>query len=994
MKAARVVVLSVGVVLLLLLIAVGLALTSKVQTWAARRALAGHPELHATLGSVSAGFQKVQLRAVRMESNGAVLTLPMLDAELPLLSAGLNQNVQIKSLVAKGWTLDLSKATAPSGPSNNPTRTAATPTREFSLVSTASAADAAAANTAAVFKGVFADLRLPVDLSLDGLDLEGDVILAESAGQGVSRLQVTIKGGGLAAGREGSFVLDAAGAKAAGDALNVHSTITAAMDTPRTFNRLGAKANANAKGPQFPNGAVLNVDATAERKGSGEAYSVVLAGTEKQLADLKAELVSATSRIAGTWKLDLHDTDLAPFALGRTLPTFEAAGQGNFETGTTFEEVHASGRLNASADRIEVFLPELSAIGAISLAADFDILQHARLLRIERLNATVTGSKPVATVRALQSFEFNLATGELRVADPAQELLGITLNGVPVAWVRPFTGDYELSGGDLQGEFAASAREGGLALRAKAPLTVKGLSLSSAGKPVLAGVDASLNASADYTPGGWQAEVLDLNLHGSGKTLLSLNAKAGKLSGADQVMKATGRWNADLPGWTTQPFAAGQFQLTTGKAQGDFSASIGATKAIEAKLSLTNLVAATKETLPAVTAELRADMGPDGKTTFSAPLLFEQASRKSDLLFGGTLTTGPAGTTIDGRISSEKLVVEDVQLLSLIVPASEKSADGKPKGPDDKPFWGNLRGQVTLTLKKVAYNDSFEASDVGGVIHIDPTSLKFEEVRAAFGPESDLKFAGGVAFDPKATERYQLASNVALTNFDTRPAFRAVNPAQLPTIETRINVTGRMTGEGANLALLAERAHGQFEVVSKGGVFRALASVMSSEKMEAAQSGFSIVGGLLGGSTAATLNAASEILKMLSEIPFDQMSMSAERDANLNVVLKDFSLISPDLRLGGAGQILYAPGKSLVDQALDLRISLGARGRLGELLGQVKMLKAEKDNLGYYALNSTIKVGGTLAKTDNSDLNTKLMNLALEKTGVGDALNKIFGGGK
>ena len=135
-------------------------------------------------------------------------------------------------------------------------------------------------------------------------------------------------------------------------------------------------------------------------------------------------------------------------------------------------------------------------------------------------------------------------------------------------------------------------------------------------------------------------------------------------------------------------------------------------------------------------------------------------------------------------------------------------------------------------------------------------------------------------------------------------------------------------------------------------------------------------------------------MKLLSEIPFDQLSVSAERDANLNVVLKDFSLISPDLRLGAVGQILYAPGKSIVDQALDLKVSMGARGRLGELLGQVKMLKAEKDNLGYYALNTSIKVGGTLARTDNSDLSTKLMNLALEKTGVGDALNKIFGGGK
>ena len=57
----------------------------------------------------------------------------------------------------------------------------------------------------------------------------------------------------------------------------------------------------------------------------------------------------------------------------------------------------------------------------------------------------------------------------------------------------------------------------------------------------------------------------------------------------------------------------------------------------------------------------------------------------------------------------------------------------------------------------------------------------------------------------------------------------------------------------------------------------------------------------------------------------------------------------------------YSPDKPLLEQALNMEFTMAARGRLGELLGEVKMLKAEKDSLGYTAFTTPIKIGGTLA---------------------------------
>ena len=51
------------------------------------------------------------------------------------------------------------------------------------------------------FDGIFSRIKIPVDLSVDGVQLEGDVILPESRG----RVKVTLAGGGLREGREGKF---------------------------------------------------------------------------------------------------------------------------------------------------------------------------------------------------------------------------------------------------------------------------------------------------------------------------------------------------------------------------------------------------------------------------------------------------------------------------------------------------------------------------------------------------------------------------------------------------------------------------------------------------------------------------------------------------------------------------------------------------------------------------------------------------------------------
>ena len=364
MKPLRLVGAIAGVLAAGLLALVALAFNSSFQTWAAKRWLAAHPQVRVSLGHVAAGLNQVELTGVRVESaGGAVLELPRVTADLSVLKA-LFKKAEVRHLSARGWTLDLTHArhlaATLQGLATTLRATESDVGREFSLLPSARAADPAPAPM--MFHGILTQIVLPLDVAVDALELEGEAVLPPLAGYGGARVNVTLRGGGLGVGRTGTFVLDLASAKGDGSSLTLHTVLTTGMATPRTFSRLGTKSDVTVSDTQFPEGVKLSIDAAAERSAPGESYTIALATGAKQLLALRADYNFGTSRLAGTWKVDAQRLDFEPFALGHPLPEFTAMGAGSFETGGTFAELHASGRLTASVAHLENALPELASM--------------------------------------------------------------------------------------------------------------------------------------------------------------------------------------------------------------------------------------------------------------------------------------------------------------------------------------------------------------------------------------------------------------------------------------------------------------------------------------------------------------------------------------------------------------------------------------------------------------------------------------------------------
>lgn len=1013
MNLARSLLIGVVALVAALLVCLAVVLTPAVQTWLVHRDLARRPDLRLSIGRVAAGFGRVELTDVTFERDGARVHAPHVSAEMHVWPALFSQRFVISRLTADDCDVQFSAA-APPSPSTARTaggvpsgsaavRGVSGTARPTGAPTEPAGTPVAAAKTALrAFAGIFDTLSFPFDTSIAAVDIRGRVSVAGSPGKATVR----ISGGGLAVGRTASFDVEAVEAPGHGPLKTVAltGTATATMDTPRTFTDVALNLDASASGPRLGEPIALAVVARAHRAGTAEAYALTLNKGDRRLLELQADLPAAHTRIDGTWNIDVRAGDVNPLMAARPVPSFSASGEGRWEADPGFANMHAAGRLAATVGGLATLSPELSGIGPMKLSANIDVARSGGVFSVAKLDVRLADTQPVAVIRALQPFQFNLGTGELRPTDASQELVGIVLQGVPLSWVRPFARDLELTGSGVRGELVASPRAGGFSVKSKSPLTVAGLAISRSGRPLVHGLDLSVTASGDYAPQGWQAEVSGVAGGAGAAKMLLLNAKAGQLAGAGQPVKATGMVGLDLGACSAQPVAAGFDALKRGDAEVNFVASFGAKAEVQATVSLQRLAAAVQgrlQALPAVAGTVRADVAADGHVAFDAPITIENAGRKSDLALAGTFTPSAHGGAFDAQATSTNLVLDDLRSLAVLAPGRAAPVAGRPTPPP----WAGFNGTVAVQLRNLVYTGVLRMTDVTGRIQVAGGNLTFDHVRAGTGNGGSAQVNGVIRFDPAAAEPFTLGADVALTDFDSGPLIRAANPTQPPAIEGRFTITTKVTAHAESLGGLPGAITGEFALTSKGGVFRGLSvnvgnlvensSKLASWLASAGNAITSLAGRKDYDEITSRSEAANELAKILSTISYDQLGMVVSRDEQRNIKVRELTLISPEIRISGSGHARQRPGQSFLNDVVDLDLHLRARGRPAELMKYLGVLDPKPDDLGYAACTMPVKVEGSLMKPDTTQLSNRLVALAVEKTGLTekavDWINRLRG---
>lgn len=648
--------------------------------------------------------------------------------------------------------------------------------------------------------------------------------------------------------------------------------------------------------------------------------------------------------------------------------------------------------VNATAAQLlALWLPGV----AVQAVADLDVTWRDARLEVApgRLALNQRGAEPFLVVRLPQRFVVNVADG-LRVTaeQAARPVAEVQLARFPLAWVSAGAAGPRLAGELRDARLEVLADGTALSLRAPQPIVLQGFGLQQAAGPVLRGLQIACQPLGEFAAGSLVKFSLGdvLIRDETGLALVQATVDVSQPTAGD--WRAALGFNSNLPALANQPVLAALGELSAGRASGEIRAAVAAGAVqVEARSTLNGLVLKNGAvSLPVANLSLKTVVQPDGSFTAQMPLLLDRAGRRSDLNFSAKGSLQGGRLNVDATLGSERIELEDVLQLAAGFSAAAPSAPpvtpavaAKPVSvvkPDTAPAWAGVHGRLALDIKQITRGDLWSTSGLTGLLTVAPERIELRDLSAVSGPNGRLGAKGVVTFTP-GTQPYRLDGSFELTEFDAGALLKALEPGQSPVVEGIFGVKSSFAGSGATLAQLAELTRGDFGLTSRAGVFRGLKR--TSEKVSVATKAVELgaaLGSLLGTSkvgkaaekVAGQAYQVDQVAQTLGEFTYDQLSVHLVRDATLNIQLKEFALVSPYARLQGAGQVSQVEGKPLLEQPLTLTLALGARGKLEEQLGKLRVLDGTRDELDYARAREKVVLTGTLSRPDPTPFFTRL----------------------
>lgn len=916
---------------LLILVCVGLLFVPAVQTFVVHRALASQPQVKAQVDSVAVTLGGANLRGLRFEQPGLLVTAPSFEADVPLLDLA-SQKIDLTRLVAHDVAIVIDPAAAAADALANPRP-----------------ADAAPAPSSP-FAGLLKSIALPASLRAGGVDLAGTIRVL---GAQPVEAAFTLKGGGIAAGSEGALTLTL-NASATQGKLVSEVLLRPTLGADGQLTALSAVLNATAESTSLATPAKLQTELAITRVGEGETYRLRIATGAAPLVELTSSWAPGATQTPGRWLLAVTDADLKPFLLGTALPTFSAKGEGEL-TAASAERFRIGGQLAVAADALER-VAGAPALGPVNGDLRFALEMEAGKPRIEALSLTVSGAaSPVLSVEVRQPFGFDSATKKIQPSRPGADLCDVVLLGLPNAWLKPYLPAGLTLGGPITGAWIVRAEEEGFTAAASAPLLLPGLRQDGpAGLQWVFDAVRVEGSRVGFGPAGLTARVERLRVQRNGEDVVSASVELTRKPAAPLVAKCELR--AALAALTAQPALAGASRLSGGTATLSFDTSVGDALTAKALLSLVGLRAGSAGELPDVTLNAEVSRQADGVLTAKLPMTVRNnaASRTSDLELSATLTPKEGQTQIAARVVSQNLHVPDLQIFAALAPATPPVAATPPaaataatkpapaSAPAANPVWAGYGGELALSLARVVYAPGVVLTKIEGKVALTPDTLSLQGLQAALG-DGRLSLGGALNFIRPAGA-YGLACDVSVRDLASGPLLRALSPTQAVPLEGIFSLDAKLTGQGSDPAAAAKAAAGEVKLTGKNGVIRAL----NLETNRYAKAGSAIAGlaglaGALSGNSqlaerGAQLTALNSVARQLGQLPFDDIVLSAKRGSSGELEISDLTLRAPQLTLAGSGAIANIAGRGFADQPLLLSMKLGARGDMASALQTLGLL--------------------------------------------------------
>ena len=531
MKRLKIPLLIVASLASLVLLAVLLAFTPGVQTWAVRRVLSGQPGLSLEVGHVAAGLTSAELRDVRVVQDGTIVSVKEITAAYSATDYLSGKKINVSKVVVRGVEVDARK----------PAAKPATPPAAAAL---------------APFAGVLNAIKLPGEVRLGRLEVDAKVLLPDSQSAALK-----LEGGGIAPGQFGTLTWTVTFADSRKDApltgAQVNGEVKLRTTADLRVDAIDVVADAGVTGPGLPADRVkLNLKLEQPAANAGERIvarvSLVRGTAVEPLLNAQVDYAAGRPVLSGVWDLAVRSEQLAAALAGFGLPEVALAGKGSFTYNLESGAATTAGEVTGKISRLEKLGAELAAIGTLQVRTAFaggSSKESAQLGRLEFEVAAEDGRKFV-TVAAQQKLSFNFKDKRLTPERPGAELARVALIAVPLGWAQPVVKPRTITG-DLSGVFVINAELDGsrVKLTTAEPLTLRAVTLKEGDKPLVDRLTLAVSPSVDYTPTRVIAELAKLALSTPDGDTVSgaLNAEVA-LPAAGSTAKPVTAFTAQLQG--------------------------------------------------------------------------------------------------------------------------------------------------------------------------------------------------------------------------------------------------------------------------------------------------------------------------------------------------------------------------------------------------------------------------------------------------------------
>jgi hypothetical protein len=605
-------------------------------------------------------------------------------------------------------------------------------------------------------------------------------------------------------------------------------------------------------------------------------------------------------------------------------------------------------------------------------------------LQLEKASVNVSrdGGAALAALDLQQRVTVDLAEKTFAVPNAAASLARVHLGEIPLAWAEAFVPKSKFAGTLAGATLEVGARSlDELTVNTTEPLALRGAGATLDGQPLAQALDATVEFSATKRRDAIAYNVRRFEVKQGSASFLSFTAAGNASLGAKLNATAKGNLSLDAAALSNQPASAQFATLARGKITADFDATLADTIHVAANVAAKGLVArANNQPLGDLEFKLDADVKADGTGKIAAPLTLTNGTRRSDLTIDGTLGRTANEFSFNGKLGSTQLIVDDFQALAALAPSSPtaapnataapRSAGANPAAnspaaadatakPDMKPFWQGVAGHIDVDLKKIQYGRDYVVSNVTGGATISATKLALENLGGKM-KDNAFKLTGAVTFAANQPQPYTLAGSADVGGLDLGAILRAANPDEKPALETTLAITAKVDGRGANLATLAQNVYGQFDVKGGKGTLRALGN--KGEKIGTVSSIVGLIGQARGSDTTV---AVGELGRELEEMPFDTLTLHAERAADLSMKITNVEFLSAATRVTATGTVAHQPGVALTDLPFQFDVKLAGKEHMAQLLNRIGALSGTQDDKGYYPMAVSFPVNGTLNKVNN-----------------------------